>query len=130
MALPKSDIDREFSKFGETASGKVAVRIIGDSTSPITVTPEQFTTPTITRVTVSTSSFPVVIANTARIFLSLHNDSNKAVFFKFGATASLTNYTFKLASDETAFFDPPIYTGLLDAISESGGSGSIQVTEK
>jgi hypothetical protein len=69
----------------------------------------------------------VLASNTARKGATVFNDSTSAVFLKFGATASATSFTVKVASG--GYFEVPFgYTGILDGIWVSA-NGSARVTE-
>jgi hypothetical protein len=76
----------------------------------------------------STSNVTVLPANSARLKAIIVNDSNRIMYIKFSATASLTDWTRKLTTDES--YEVPIeYTGIIDAIWPTGVVGDARVTE-
>lgn len=83
-------------------------------------------TSTLTNVAASASSTTVLAANAARLRAWLYNDSTIPVNIKFGATASATSFTKRMAQDE--FFVVEGYTGRIDGIWDSA-SGNMRVTE-
>jgi hypothetical protein len=84
-------------------------------------------TATLTNVTSSASNVTILASNTARKGATIFNDSTSAVYLKFGATASATSFTVKMAS--AAYFEVPFgYTGIIDGIWVSA-NGSARVTE-
>jgi hypothetical protein len=84
-------------------------------------------TATLTNVSSSVTNVTVLASNTARKGATVFNDSTSAVYLKFGATASATSFTVKMAAG--AYFEVPFgYTGIIDGIWVSA-NGSARVTE-
>ena len=84
----------------------------------------------ISRVSQNASSVTLLSAQTTRAGFTIHNDSTAIVYIKLGATASATDYSYKLRPEET--LDLQVhhhYTGIIDAIWASAGSGAAQITE-
>lgn len=85
-------------------------------------------TATITTTAYSTTNVTLKAANAARRRIIIWNDTDKALYLKFGATATTDDWTWKLNAGEAHPFD--LYTGRIDGIWESGGSsGKARVTE-
>ncbi len=59
----------------------------------------------------------------------IHNDDTGILFIKYGSTASTTSYTYKIPVDGTWEMPGPIFTGAIDAIWVTSGSGSARITE-
>ena len=82
---------------------------------------------TVTSVSDSASSQTIVAFNGARRELLIANDSTSTLYLKFGSTASSTDYSFKLATDEILATE---YQGKIDGIwSADTASGAAKVTE-
>ena len=75
------------------------------------------------------TSAQLLAANTARIALTLTNTDANAVYVYFGTTATATKFTVKIPADGYYEMPQPIYTGRIDAIWASDGSGSLIGTE-
>jgi len=88
----------------------------------------QVATADLSNVATSTSSVTLLSANTDRRAATIWNDSATALYVKFGATASATSCTVKIAADGYYELPQPCYTGIIDAIL-SAGSGSARITE-
>ena len=88
------------------------------------------TTATLANVSASLSNVTLLASNANRKGAMVFNDSATAsLFLKFGATASSTSFTVKLAPG--GYFEAPvpvIYTGIIDGIWDIA-SGSARVTE-
>lgn len=90
-----------------------------ENTSTVSVT---------TTVPASTTSVPVLPANTARKGLMLYNDTMKACFIKLGASASLADYSFKMPAGSLYESESISYVGEISAIFEVA-TGSLRVTQ-
>jgi len=86
-------------------------------------------TPTLTNVNASASSGTLAAANSSRRGLIIANDADKALMLKYGATASATSFTVKVAAGGYWEMPLPIYAGLVDGIWETGPTGAARVTE-
>lgn len=106
--------DQDYGPIATDLKGRVSVRQIAS-------------TATLSNVSGSASSVTVLAANSARVGGSIYNDSSAIVYLKFGATASTTSFTVKLAAD-TYYEIPGGYTGIIDGIWASA-TGSARVTE-
>ncbi len=83
----------------------------------------------VTSVNSSATNVTLVSSNIVRQGLILFNDSSQTVYVKFGATASSSDYTFKILAG--GYYESPgdlIYTGRIDAIWASA-NGSMKITE-
>lgn len=85
-------------------------------------------TATLANVASSASNVTLRASSTARLGLTLYNDSTSACYVKFGATASATSFTVFLGP--TAYYElpNPCYTGIVDGIWVSA-NGNMRVTE-
>jgi len=101
--------------------------ILTDTTGRLAITSKAATT-SVTSVASSTSNVTVLASNTNRLGATVHNDTNKSMYLKLGATASATSFTVKIPAD--GYFEVPYgYTGILDALWAAGVAGSARVTE-
>lgn len=84
-------------------------------------------TATLTNVASSASNVTILASNAARKGATIYNDSNRKLYLKFGATASLTSFT--VVVDVNAYYEVPFgYTGIMDGLWASA-NGSARVTE-
>ena len=86
-------------------------------------------TATLANVTASATTGTLKALNTSRLGLVVVNDADKALYVKYGATASLTSYTVKIAAGGYWEMPQPIYTGVVDGIWETSPTGSARITE-
>ena len=84
---------------------------------------------TLSNVASSATSVTLLSANTARRGLLVVNDSDKAMYVKYGTTASATSFTAKIAIGGSWEMPEPIFQGRIDAIWDTGPTGSARVTE-
>lgn len=85
------------------------------------------TTSTITQVGDSASSVTLKAANTSRVKVAITNDSSAVLYIKEGATASLTDYSYRLVQYGVAIIDD--YNGVVSGIWASDAGGFAYVTE-
>lgn len=82
---------------------------------PLPVALPKPATATLANVASSTTSVTLQASNTARLGLTIYNDSSKVLFVKFGSSASSTSFTVKLLSD--AYYEMPFgYTGIVTGV--------------
>jgi hypothetical protein len=93
------------------------------------VTLTTYSTSSVTSVVSAAVSTSILASNANRRMAILVNDTDKAVYVKLGATASVTSYTYRLTPLQTLELPFPIYTGAIDAIWDSSPTGSMRVTE-
>jgi hypothetical protein len=94
-------------------------------TGPVTADFAIHTTASGTFIAASNSVSQVVLAaNPNRRGLVFHNESNKAVYLNFGATASPTNFTVKVFSDDNWVMPDFLYSGIISAIWLAGGTAN------
>lgn len=91
--------------------------------------PSRAGTATLSNVSDTDSSATLVAANTARIGLLVFNDSDQALYLKYGATASTTSYTVKIAAGGYWEMPQPIYAGVVDGIWAANSTGAARLTE-
>jgi hypothetical protein len=88
------------------------------------------TTATLTNVSDTATSTALSAANGGRKGWSVFNDSTAALYVNFGATASATAFTVKVAAD--GYYEMPgdvVYRGAINGIWASDASGAARVTE-
>jgi hypothetical protein len=91
--------------------------------------PAQPSTSSVTSVNDTASSTTLLSSNTSRRLAIVFNDSTSNLYLKFGATASATSFTVKIAAGATFEFPQPVYTGVIDGIWDSDSSGAARITE-
>jgi hypothetical protein len=84
----------------------------------------------ITALASETTTAQAVAANSSRRGLILNNTDANPCFVKFGETATTSDFSVRLAASETlVLLGAVCYTGRIDAIWGTAGSGSLVVTE-
>lgn len=83
---------------------------------------------TVTRVASSATVVTIKAANSGRRMLSIFNESTAILYLKYGATATVTDYTVQIAA--SAYYELPIptYRGVLTGL-WAAANGAAQVTE-
>jgi hypothetical protein len=112
-----------------TANGVTPVKADGRGLY-VAVAPQPAAAATLSNVASSATNVTLLASNASRKGVIIHNDSTQILRVKFGATASSTSYTYKLAADETREFpgNTAMYTGIIDGIWASA-NGSARLTE-
>lgn len=87
------------------------------------------TTATLTNVNDAATSSTLLAANPSRKGAYFFNDSTVALYINYGATASTTAFTVKVAAQGFYEMPEPIYTGAINGIWDSDASGAVRVTE-
>jgi hypothetical protein len=70
------------------------------------------------------TSVTIAAANTARVGLLLNNTDANDLYIKYGATATLTDFTVRIPTGGYWEMPQPIYTGIIDGIWSADGSGA------
>lgn len=83
-------------------------------------------TAAVTSVNDTATSTTLIAANTSAKERVIQNDSTSTLYVKFGTTASATDYTVKLATDDVMITQ---YRGRIDGIWSSDASGAAKITE-
>lgn len=83
----------------------------------------------IASVDASATSVTLKAANANRCGLNIYNDSDKALYVKYGATASAGSFTVKILAGGYFEMPEPIYTGTVDGIWAADPTGAARVTE-
>jgi hypothetical protein len=84
---------------------------------------------TLSNVTSSATSGTLVAAGgEGRSGVLVFNDCDKALYLKYGATASATSFTVKIAAGGYWEMPKPIYYGVIDGIWESAPTGAARIT--
>lgn len=105
-------------------------RLRGSAAGGMRVHQQTVSTATLANVNDSASSVTLQAANTARLGWSCFNDSDQILYIKFGATASATSFTVKVAAG--GYYEmptAPVYTGVIDGIWAADSTGAARVTE-
>jgi hypothetical protein len=84
-------------------------------------------TATISTQADAATSATLKASNANRLGIVIVNDSTAVLYVKYGATASATDYTYKLSAGES--LREELYTGIIDGIWASDASGSARITE-
>lgn len=107
-------------------SGSPSVAMVG---SPVGAS---VSAASITSLASSASSVQLLAANASRLGLILYNSDANTAYVKYGATATtaLGGYTVPIPSGGYWEMPRPIYTGRMDVIWSSLGSGGMTVTEQ
>jgi cytochrome c556 len=84
------------------------------------------TTPTVTSVDDSATSVTLLSSSTTRKGFRLFNDSDVVAYVKYGATATVTDYSIKLFPQSSHYEDN--YNGNVDCIWASNSTGAMKVT--
>lgn len=106
-----------------------AVSILADRKGQQFVLPGKCATATLTSVADSASSQSLLASTATRMGAIFFNDSPSYLYLKYGATASVTSFTYKLDPGGTLEMAAPIYTGAIDGIWSANASGSVYITE-
>lgn len=113
-------------------NGATMDRVRGDTTNGLDVDVTRMpvaSTATLANVAASATSVTLDAANSARLGLTIFNDSTSVLYVKLGATASATSFTVKM--DGGAYWEmppSPVYTGVIDGIWVTA-SGNARVTD-
>lgn len=106
---------------------KTGTGVVG--TGVLRVTEAVANTATLANVADSASSVTLQASNASRIGWACFNDSTEILYIKFGATASTTSFTVRVAAGGYYEMPRPVYTGIIDGIWANDASGSARVTE-
>lgn len=115
----------------DVGSGASESQITAANPLPITGTITSLTsvsTASLSNVSSSASSVTLLASNASRKGFACFNDSTQNLFIKFGATASSSSYTVRVAPTQYYEMPLPIYTGIIDGIWASA-NGSARITE-
>lgn len=89
-------------------------------------TPDYPAESSVTSVNDTASSTMLLSANDNRKEAIVQNDSTSTLYVKYGTTASATDYSVKLGTDDVLTTE---YTGRIDGIWSSDASGAAKITE-
>lgn len=103
------------------------VAIVDGSGNQVTSFAEDHpSTSAVTSVNDTATSTTLLSANTSRKEAIFANDSSSTLYIKLGTTASATDYTVKLGTDDIFTTG---FTGRIDGIWSADSSGSCKITE-
>lgn len=114
--------DATFTNLQANADGLLRVLVSG------TVDPQLHNISTVTSVAFSSTNVTLLSANTIRRMATFYNDVNTAAYVKLGATATVSSFTVKM-TPQSYYELPSPYTGIIDALWDAGGIGSMRITE-
>ena len=91
--------------------------------------PASSSTTTITSVAINAANVNLKAANTARLGLTIQNDTTQILYVKLGTTATSTSYTVKMGAGQ--YYEVPFgYVGNIDGIwASASGGGNATITE-
>jgi hypothetical protein len=107
----------------------VATLDLGGSIHAQVFSPLRASTAVVTQVGDSATSVTLKALNAARKGLVIVNDSSAVLYVKYGATASASSYSYRLAQYDTLEMGAAVYTGVVDGIWSSDAGGNALVTE-
>jgi hypothetical protein len=99
-----------------------------DSSNPMNTQMPAVSNSVVTSVPSSASNSTLLVANANRKGAVVYNNSISPLFIKFGATASVSDFTVSIAAGGYFEFPLPIYSGIVDCI-WSVANGAAKVTE-
>jgi hypothetical protein len=100
--------------------------VVVDPNLPAVVTPLTAVSAT-TSVDSSASNGTLLAALATRLHATIYNSDANALCIKYGATATTSDYSFRILGGET-WSMPYRYAGIIDGIWESNGSGAAKIT--
>jgi hypothetical protein len=119
---------RQVVVLAASGGGATEVEVKNDSGSAIPTTETRPATATLSNVSGSASSVTLLASNANARLRTVFNDSTANLFLKFGATASTSSFTVKIAAGGYYEFPQPLYTGLVDGIWDAA-NGAARLTE-
>lgn len=126
--------DTTYTDIGATAAGNLKVSL--EEANPtarvlvsgsVDITTHQIAV--VTSVAFSNSNVTLLASNAARRMAMFYNDVDKAAYLKLGATASTSSFTVKMLPGAYYELPLPCYTGIIDALWDVSGTGSMRITE-
>lgn len=85
-------------------------------------------TATLTNVAASATSVQLLAAAPTTVRRIIVNDGANTLYVKYGATASITSYTYKIGANTTLELPLPLYGGRVDGIWDVA-AGTARITE-
>lgn len=82
----------------------------------------------VTQSSVTTANVTLEASNASRRQLTIFNDGTMNLFVKFGAVATVADFSVRLSAKGFYEFQAPVYTGIVDAI-RSAGTGNVYTSE-
>lgn len=126
--IATDDVGGTHYQIVKLAYGPLDTATLVTDTVGVPVQDDRPATATLANVAASASNVTLRASNTARMGLTIFNDSTASVYVKFGATASATSFTVFLGPGAYYELPNPVYTGIVDGIWTSA-TGSARVTE-
>lgn len=121
-------INTKTPALGQAAMAASTPVVIASNQSAVPVSDPKASISAVTSVAQNAASVTVLAANANRLGAMLFNNSTSLCYVKFGATASTTSFTVRMASQ--GYYEVPFnYTGRIDAVWAAAGGGAMRVTE-
>ena len=113
------------------SAGILSAGTVASPSSQIVSTQEpRVASSSLTSNTPSASNATLLATNAARLGVIATNlSTNATAYIKYGATATLTSFTEKVAPGGRWRMDEPMFTGQIDIIWDVAGDGTLKVTE-
>lgn len=90
---------------------------------------EKAGTATLSNVATNVASVSLLAADDDRLGVIIFNDATTLLMVKFGATASATSFTHKIAAGGSWVVPEPLFTGAIDGIwSGADAAGAARIT--
>lgn len=118
------DINGNLRIAGTITLGEIEVK--NDTGNPVPTTESRPTTAAVTSVDDQATSTTLIASNASARERIIQNDSASILYVKFGTTATVTDYTVKLAQDDILNTE---YTGRIDGIWSANSTGAAKITE-
>lgn len=103
--------------------------ILVTTAGAVRTSPGAAPTATLANKNYSGSNQTLAAANAARLGLLVFNDTDGALFLKYGATATTSSFTVKIAAGGYWEMPTPLWAGIVDGIGTGGSTGATRVTE-
>lgn len=113
---------------GKDSAGH-AEYILVTAAGAVRTSPGAAPTATLANKNYSGSNQTLAAANAARLGLLIFNDTDGALFLKYGATAATSSFTVKIAAGGYWEMPSPLWAGIVDGIGTGGTTGATRVTE-
>jgi hypothetical protein len=119
--------DPDTGSYASIIDGALKIALAG-ITNAVTITPKS-NAATLSNVASSATNVTLLAANTNRKGAIIFNDSTANLFLKFGATASTSSFTAKLAAGASFTIGADIlYAGIIEGIWDAA-NGNARITE-
>jgi hypothetical protein len=108
------------------SSSEILNRVFNEADNTFNASTPKPSSASVTSVDDTASSTTLIAANESALERIVQNDSSSILYVKFGATASPTDYSVKLYTDDVLTTS---YTGRMDGIWSANSTGAAKITE-